>query len=80
MSDPSLFKWRHFEAGIIFGAVCWYLRYALSNRDKHGHDPTLLVKSRLSIPHARGVRVTRGMASVSLAFKDHLQDCFAACF
>ena len=36
MSDPSLFKWRHFEAGIIFGAVCWYLRYALSNRDKHG--------------------------------------------
>jgi hypothetical protein len=33
MSDPSLFKWRHFEAEIILCAVRWYLRYALSYRD-----------------------------------------------
>ena len=33
MSDPSLFKWRHFEADIILCAVRWYLRCALSDRD-----------------------------------------------
>jgi IS6 family transposase len=33
MSDPSLFKWRHFEADIILCAVRWYLRYTLSYRD-----------------------------------------------
>jgi IS6 family transposase len=33
MSDPSLFKWRHFEADIILCAVRWYLRYALSYCD-----------------------------------------------
>jgi IS6 family transposase len=33
VSDPSLFKWRHFEADIILCAVRWYLRYALSYRD-----------------------------------------------
>jgi transposase, IS6 family len=33
MSDPSPFKWRHFEADIILCAVRWYLRYALSYRD-----------------------------------------------
>jgi transposase, IS6 family len=33
MSDPALFKWRHFEADIILCAVRWYLRYALSYRD-----------------------------------------------
>jgi transposase, IS6 family len=33
MSNPALFKWRHFEAEIILCAVRWYLRYALSYRD-----------------------------------------------
>jgi len=33
MSDPPLFKWRHFQADIILCAVRWYLRYALSSRD-----------------------------------------------
>jgi transposase, IS6 family len=33
VSDPSLFKWRHFEADIILCSVRWYLRYALSYRD-----------------------------------------------
>jgi transposase-like protein len=26
MSEPSLFKWRHFQADIILCAVRWYLR------------------------------------------------------
>jgi transposase-like protein len=33
MSDPALFKWRHFQADMILCAVRWYLRYALSYRD-----------------------------------------------
>jgi IS6 family transposase len=33
MSNPSLFKWRHFQADIILCAVRWYLRYALSYRN-----------------------------------------------
>ena len=33
MSNPSLFKWRHFQADLILCAVRWYLRYALSDRD-----------------------------------------------
>src|SRR5258708_2107321 len=33
MSNPSLFKWRHFEAEIILLCVRWYLRYSLSYRD-----------------------------------------------
>ncbi len=33
MSDPSLFKWRHFEADIILCAVRWHLRDTLSYRD-----------------------------------------------
>ena len=33
MHDSALFKWRHFEAHIIFCAVWWYLRYALSDCD-----------------------------------------------
>ncbi len=30
---PALFKWRHFEPGIIICAVRWYLRFSLSYRD-----------------------------------------------
>lgn len=33
MSNPSPFKWRHFEANIILLCVRWYLRYSLSYRD-----------------------------------------------
>jgi transposase, IS6 family len=32
MSDPFLFKWRHFEADIILCGVRWFLRNALSYR------------------------------------------------
>jgi transposase-like protein len=33
MSNPSPFKWRHYEADIILLCVRWYLRYSLSYRD-----------------------------------------------
>jgi transposase, IS6 family len=33
MSDPALFKWRHFGGEISLCAVRWYLRYAVSYRD-----------------------------------------------
>jgi IS6 family transposase len=29
----NLFKWKHYEAEIIFLTVRWYLRYSLSYRD-----------------------------------------------
>jgi transposase, IS6 family len=47
MRDPSLFKWRHFEADIILCAVRWYLRYALSYRDVE----ELLRERGISIDH-----------------------------
>jgi transposase, IS6 family len=47
MSDPALFKWRHFEAEIILCAVRWYLRYALSYRDVE----ELLRERGVSIDH-----------------------------
>jgi transposase, IS6 family len=47
MSDPSLFKWRHFEPDIILCAVRWYLRYALSYRDVE----ELLRERGVSIDH-----------------------------
>jgi transposase-like protein len=31
--ETNLFKWRHYESGIILLCVRWYLRYALSYRD-----------------------------------------------
>jgi transposase-like protein len=33
MTNPSPFKWRHFEPEIILCGVRWYLRYSLSYRD-----------------------------------------------
>ena len=33
MTQPSPFKWRHFEAEIILLCVRWYVRYSLSYRD-----------------------------------------------
>jgi transposase, IS6 family len=33
MSEPFLFRRRHFEADIILCAVRWYLRYVLSYRN-----------------------------------------------
>ena len=47
MGDPSLFKWRHFEAEISLCAVRWYLRYALSYRDVE----ELLRERGISVDH-----------------------------
>ena len=47
MSDPSLFKWRHFQADIILCAVRWYLRYALRYRDVE----ELLRERGISVDH-----------------------------
>ena len=47
MSNPSLFKWRHFQADIILCAVRWYLRYALSYRDVE----ELLRERAVSVDH-----------------------------
>jgi IS6 family transposase len=47
MSDPSLFKWRHFQADIILCAVRWYLRYALCYRDVE----ELLREQGVSVDH-----------------------------
>jgi transposase, IS6 family len=33
MDTPFPFKWRHVEGEVIRLCVCWYLRYALSDRD-----------------------------------------------
>ncbi len=33
MDTSTLFKWRHFQDGIILLCVRWYLRYPLSYRD-----------------------------------------------
>ena len=41
---------------------------------------TLLVKSRQSGSNAMGVRVTRGTASIFLAFNPRMQDRFSAHF
>jgi hypothetical protein len=44
------------------------------NRSQLGLIMTLLVNSRRPISNTIGVRVTRAMCSVSLAFKRHMQD------
>ena len=32
-SNPSLFKWKYFQADIILQCIRWYLRYSLTYRD-----------------------------------------------
>ncbi len=32
-TTSNLFKWKHYEAGIILLTVRWYLEYSLSYRD-----------------------------------------------
>jgi transposase, IS6 family len=47
MSNPSQFKWRHFEAEIILLCVRWYVRYALSSR----YLEELMLERGLPIDH-----------------------------
>jgi transposase-like protein len=62
MSDPALFKWRHFEAEIIVCAVRWYLRYALSYRDVE----ELLRERGVSVDHTTVFRGRVPLACGSL--------------
>jgi IS6 family transposase len=70
MSDPSLFKWRHFEAEIILCAVRWYLRYALSYRDVE----ELLRERGVSIDHTTVFRwVQRYAPELDQRCRPHLK-------
>jgi transposase, IS6 family len=70
MSDPSLFKWRHFEADIILCAVRWYLRYALSYRDVE----ELLRERGVSIDHTTVFRwVQRYAPELDQRCRPHLK-------
>jgi transposase, IS6 family len=70
MSDPSLFKWRHFEADIILCAVRWYLRYALSYRDVE----ELLRERGVSIDHTTVFRwVQRYAPELDKRCRPHLK-------
>jgi len=48
MSNPSPFKWRHFEAEIILLCVRWYLRYSLSYRDLE----EMMAERNLGVDHS----------------------------
>jgi transposase, IS6 family len=70
MRDPSLFKWRHFEADIILCAVRWYLRYALSYRDVE----ELLRERGVSIDHTTVFRwVQRYAPELDQRCRPHLK-------
>src|SRR5688572_468038 len=47
MSQPTLFKYRHYDAEIILLCVRWYLRYSLSYRDLG----EMMVERGLSVDH-----------------------------
>jgi hypothetical protein len=72
-------------AGLLTGLV---RQWRAQKRDRFcpacphqtGPRQTLLVNSRQSISNAIGVSVTRGMYSVSLAFKGRMQNRFSARF
>jgi IS6 family transposase len=58
MSQPSPFKWRHFEAEIILLCVRWYLRYALSYRDLE----EMMAERGLRVDHTTIYRWVQGYA------------------
>jgi IS6 family transposase len=49
MSQPSPFKWRHFQAEMILLGVRWYLRYSLSYRDLE----EMLAERGLAVDHTK---------------------------
>jgi IS6 family transposase len=48
MSQPALFKWKHFQPEIILLNVRWYCRYALSYRDLE----EMMAERGLSVDHS----------------------------
>jgi IS6 family transposase len=55
VSQPALFKYRHYEAEIILLCVRWYLRYSLSYRDLE----EIMVERGLSVDHTTIFRWTQ---------------------
>jgi IS6 family transposase len=72
MSNPSPFKWRHFESEIILLCVRWYLRYALSYRDLE----EMMAERGLVVDHTTIYRwVQRYAPEIEKRSRPHLKAC-----
>src|SRR5512135_815514 len=72
MSNPTPFKWRHFEADIILLCVRWYLRYSLSYRDLE----EMMAERGLSVDHTTIYRwVQRYAPEIEKRCRPHLKAC-----
>src|SRR6266480_4621420 len=72
MSNPSPFKWRHFESEIILLCVRWYLRYALSYRDLE----EMMRERGLAVDHTTIYRwVQRYAPELEKRCRPHLKAC-----
>ena len=72
MSNPSPFKWRHFEAEIILLCVRWYLRYSLSYRDLE----EMMQERGLHVDHTTIYRwVQRSAPELDKRCRPHLKAC-----
>jgi transposase, IS6 family len=70
MTEPHLFKWRHFQADIILLCVRWYLRYALSYRDLE----EMMAERGLSVDHTTIYRwVQRYAPELNKRCRPHLK-------
>jgi hypothetical protein len=66
MSQPILFRCRHYQAEIILLCVRWYLRYSLSYRDLE----EMMVERSLSVDHTTIYRRGRPLLKWSLLPSD----------
>ena len=72
MSNPSPFKWRHFESDIILLCVRWYLRYSLSYRDLE----EMMLERGLPVDHTTIYRwVQRSAPELDKRCRPHLKAC-----
>jgi IS6 family transposase len=60
VSQPKLFKYRHFQVEIILLCLRWYLRYSLSYRDLE----EMMVKRGLSADHTTTFRWVQHYAPI----------------
>ena len=72
MTQPSPFKWRHFEAEIILLCVRWYVRYSLSYRDLE----EMMAERGLRVDHSTIYRwVQRYAPELEKRCRPHLKAC-----
>jgi len=72
MTNLSPFKWRHFDAEIIFLCVRWYLRYSFSYRDLE----EMMAERGLSVDHTTIFRwVQRYAPELDKRCRPHLKAC-----